>query len=234
MRREGYELSVATPHVILKQIDGESCEPFETLSVDVPEPSSGRVIELVGMRRGEMTRMDHHGARCLLEFNIPTRGVIGLRSRLLTATAGEAVVSHVFSHYEPQKGVIAKRQNGVLVSMERGDSVAYALDALQQRGFFFIAPGEACYQGMIVGEGKLESDLVVNVQKGKQLTNMRASGSDRNMKIAPPVRLSLEETLEYIAEDELVEVTPKAIRMRKKLLAEHERKAQRRKAAITS
>jgi GTP-binding protein len=234
MRREGYELSVATPHVILKQIDGKSCEPFETLSVDVPESSSGRVIELVGMRRGEMNRMDHHGVRCLLEFNIPTRGVIGLRSRLLTATAGEAVVSHVFSHYEPQKGVIAKRQNGVLISMDRGDSVAYALDALQQRGSFFIAPGEPCYQGMIVGEGRFDSDLVVNVQKGKQLTNMRASGTDRNMKIAPPVRLSLEETLEYIAEDELVEITPKAIRMRKKLLLEHERKAQRRRATVSS
>lgn len=231
MRREGYELCVAQPHVILKTIDGKVSEPVEVLTVDVPEPSSGRVIELAGSRRGEMRHMDHHGGRVILEFTIPTRGMIGLRSKLLTATAGEAIVSHVFSHYAPYKGDVAKRPNGVLISQNSGDSVAYAIDALQQRGFFFIAPGEACYEGMVVGEHKLDNDLVVNVHKGKQLTNMRAAGSDRNLKIAPAVRLSLEEHLEYIDEDELVEVTPAAIRMRKRLLSESDRKRVRRQKA---
>jgi GTP-binding protein len=233
MRREGYELCVAQPHVILKTLDGTPHEPVEILTVDLPERSAGKAIELVGSRRGEMTSVDHHGHRRILEFSIPTRGLIGLRSKLLTATAGEAILAHVFSHYAPHKGSLTQRASGVLVSQGRGDAVAYALDALQQRGVFFVAPGEPCYEGMIVGEHKTEKDLVVNVQKGKQLTNVRAAGSDRNLKIAPPVRLSLEECLEYIADDELVEVTPAAIRMRKRILSEVDRKRARRTAAAT-
>ena len=229
MRREGYEMSVAQPHVILKTVNGTRCEPIETLAIDVPEASVGKVIEMVGSRRGEMRHMDGHGGRRVLEFSIPTRGLIGLRSKLLTATAGEAIVAHVFSHYEPFKGNLTQRANGVLISQGKGNAAAFALDGLQQRGFFFIEPQESCYEGMIVGEHKLASDLVVNVQRGKQLTNMRAAGSDRNLRVAPPVRLSLEEALEYIADDELVEATPAAIRMRKRLLSEIERKRFRRR-----
>ncbi len=227
MRREGYELTVSQPHVITKTIAGEIHEPIETLDVDVPEKSAGKVIEQVGMRRGELKGMDRHGNRQILEFVVPTRGLIGLRSRLLTSTAGEALVSHVFSHYAPLRGAINHRQNGVLISREQGTATAYALDALQQRGDFFIEPGTICYEGMIIGEHKLGNDLVVNIQREKQLTNIRASGSDRAMQIAPPLKFSLEEALEYIASDELVEITPAAMRMRKRYLTENERKRRR-------
>ncbi|AKJ65265.1 translational GTPase TypA [Kiritimatiella glycovorans] len=224
MRREGYEMSVSRPEVIWHERDGVREEPFEVLTVDVPSELSGKIIEQAGSRRGEMVAMEPAGARVLLTFHIPTRGCIGLRSRLLTASSGEAIIAHRFSHYAPYAGEVPLRNSGVLISMQNGPAVSFALDALQSRGEFFVEAGEECYEGMIVGEHCLETDLIVNVQKTKKLTNVRAAGSDRNMKIAPPRRLSLEESLEYIAADELLEVTPKAIRMRKKLLKEHERK----------
>jgi len=224
MRREGYELTVSQPHVIYKTVDGVKQEPMELLTVDVPSESAGKVIELVGTRRGEMKSMDAHGNRQLLEFIIPTRGTIGIRSKIMTASAGEAIVSHIFDHYAPCKGEITHRLNGVLVSMGAGDAVPYAIDALQQRGKFFIPPNTKVYEGMIVAEHCKEGDLVVNLQKSKQLTNVRSASSDRSMKIAPHRKMSLEETLEYIADDELVEVTPLNIRMRKRYLTELERK----------
>lgn len=227
MRREGYEMSVSRPHVIFKEIDGRRHEPVESLSVDVPNESAGRVIEMVGLRRGEMTNMEQRGERRLVEFEIPTRGLIGLRGKILTATAGEAVFSHRFLKYAPFKGAVPHRQNGVLVSMGAGKSVAYAIDGLQQRGIFFINPGDTTYEGMIVGENNKDDDLTVNLQKGKQLTNIRSAGSDRNMKIAPPRTMSLEDALEYIDEDELVEATPRSIRLRKRFLTELERKRAR-------
>ena len=224
MRREGYELSVSQPHVIFKTINGEKCEPIEELTVEVPDESAGKVIELVGSRRGEMVNMGSRGSRQLLKFTIPTRGMIGLRSRLMTATAGEAIVAHSFSEYVPMKGDFPHRRNGVLISMAQGKAQAYAIDALQQRGVFFIDPTEDVYEGMILGENSKEGDLMVNVLKGKQLTNVRSSGTDKALKIAPAKKMSLEGTLEYIADDELVEVTPKSIRLRKKLLKEVDRK----------
>lgn len=229
MRREGYELSISKPHVIYKIVNDVKQEPIEILSIDVPENTSGKVIELVGARRGEMIKMESHGNRKLLEFNIPTRGLIGLRSKIMTATAGEGIVSHRFIHYAPSKGKIPQRVNGVLISMDQGKSAAYAIDALQSRGIFFIDPNETTYEGMIVGEHCKEGDLIVNLQRTKQLTNMRAAGSDRALKIAPAQKLSLEEALEYIADDELVEVTPLNIRLRKLHLKELERKRIRRK-----
>jgi GTP-binding protein len=198
------------------------------LTVDVPDDCSGRVIELVGQRRGEMLRMEQHGIRTSMAFHIPTRGLIGLRSKLMTVTAGEAIVSYRFVHYAPHAGEIIHRNNGVLISMSNGKAAAFAIDGLQQRGIFFTDPGEECYEGMIVGEHCLDSDLVVNIQKGKQLTNIRAAGSDRNLKIAPAQNLSLEEALEYIKDDELVEVTPNHIRLRKRYLSENERKRRKR------
>lgn len=229
MRREGYELSVAKPHVIFKDIDGVKNEPIERLTVDVPDEYAGKIIELVGQRRGELRSMESRGARQQLEFMIPTRGLIGLRSRALTVSGGEAVVASQFSHYEPYKGEIPTRQNGVMISMGNGRAVPYAIDGLQQRGTFFIEPNVETYEGMIVGEHCKEGDLMVNVQRAKQLTNMRAAGSDRNMKIAPALVMSLEQALEYIDDDELLEVTPKNIRMRKILLTELERRRNRNK-----
>jgi len=229
MRREGFEMSVSQPQVIFKERNGRKEEPIEILHVDVPNEHAGKIMELVGMRKGKLLDMEQHGSRKMMRFNIPTRGLIGLRSRILTATAGEAVMSHRFSHYGPFKGTIQQRQNGVLISQGRGAAVPFAIDALQQRGTFFIEPGTDCYEGMILGEHCIDKDLVVNIQKTKQLTNIRAAGSDRAMKIAPTRKLSLEEALEYIAEDELVEITPKYIRLRKKLLSETERKRQKRR-----
>lgn len=231
MRREGYELTVSQPQVILKEIDGQKCEPIEILTVDVPTEFSGKIIEIVGMRKGEMILVEQHGTRHLLEFYIPTRGIIGIRSKILTASAGQAIVSHRYSHYGPWKGDIANRINGVLISMGQGKAVPYAIDGLQLRGTFFIEPNEMTYEGMVVGEHCKEGDLLVNLQRAKKLTNIRAAGSDRNMKIAPAKRLSLEEALEFIAEDELVEATPKSIRLRKRLLTELERRRSRSKAA---
>ncbi len=229
MRREGFEMSVAQPQVIFKERHGKKEEPIEILHVDVPDEHAGKIIEVAGMRKGEMVDMEQHGVRKMIRFEIPTRGLIGLRSRMLTASAGEAIVTHRFLHYAPYKGPIQQRLNGVLVSQGKGASVAFAIDGLQQRGIFFIDPGEECYEGMIVAEHCLDNDLVVNLQKSKQLTNVRASGTDRAMKIAPAQKKSLEEALEYIAADELVEITPHHIRMRKKLLLEHERKKASRK-----
>ncbi|OGV47992.1 MAG: GTP-binding protein TypA [Lentisphaerae bacterium GWF2_52_8] len=224
MRREGYEMSVSKPHVIYKTIEDRKHEPIEVLCVDVPDESAGKVIEQVGMRRGEMFLMEQRGPRQLLEFNIPTRGLIGLRSKLMTASAGEAIVSHRFLKYAPYKGEVPHRTNGVMVSMSQGKAVPYAIDGLQLRGFFFIEPNEMTYEGMIVGEHCKDDDLVVNLQRAKQLSNMRAAGSDRNLKIAPAQRMSLEEALEYIDDDELVEITPKNVRLRKRYLTELERK----------
>ncbi len=224
MRREGFEMSVAQPQVILKEKHGKKEEPIEILHVDVPDEHAGKAIELAGTRKGEMVDMEQHGLRKMIRFEIPTRGLIGLRSKMLTATAGEAIVTHRFLHYEPFKGPIQQRNNGVLISQGNGLSVAFAIDALQQRGTFFVDPGEECYEGMVLAEHCIDKDLVVNIQKAKQLTNMRASGTDRAMKIAPAQVKSLEEALEYIAGDELVEITPNHIRLRKKLLTENDRK----------
>ena len=224
MRREGYELSVAKPQVIYKTIDGVRNEPIERLSVDVPNDFAGKIIEMVGLRRGELIQMEARGERQLLEFFIPTRGLIGFRSKALTASQGEAIVSHIYDHYEPFKGSLPSRSNGVMVSMGTGKAVPFAIDGLQLRGEFFVDPGMDCYEGMIVGEHCKDNDLVVNVQKEKQLTNMRAAANDKNIKIIPARKLSLEQALEYINDDELVEVTPLNIRLRKMLLTELERR----------
>lgn len=224
MRREGYELQVGQPQVIFKEIDGERCEPIENLVVDVPDSSSGKVIELVTQRKGELKIMEPKGDLQHLEFDIPARGLIGLRNNVLTATAGEAIMNHRFSKFEPYKGAIQGRINGSLISMENGPSTAYSIDKLQDRGIFFVDPGEELYEGQVIGEHSRQNDIVVNVQKGKQLTNMRASGSDSNVRIAPKRRFSLEEAMEYIQKDEYLEVTPKSIRMRKIYLNENERK----------
>jgi GTP-binding protein len=224
MRREGYEFAVGPPKVIYKEIDGKKAEPIEILVVDVPNDLTGKVIELVGQRRGVMTKMEKKGSLTTLEFHIPSRGLMGLRNRILTVTAGEGIMHHRFYQYEFFKGSIIQRQNGVLVSMHEGQSTAYAIDSLQDRGEFFIDPGDVVYRGQIVGEYNKDNDIEVHVQRGKKLTNMRASGSDKAAKIAPSIKFSLEESLEYIKDDELVEVTPKSIRMRKLYLDPNERK----------
>ena len=229
MRREGYELQVGQPQVIFKEIDGVRCEPMEQLTIDVPEEYSGKVIELVAVRKGEMTIMDKKGERIHLEFSIPSRGIIGLRTNILTATAGEAVMAHRFIEYAPYKGEIERRTNGSIIAMESGTAFAYAIDKLQDRGRFFIYPQDEIYAGQVVGEHAKEGDLVVNVTKSKKLTNMRASGSDDKVKLIPPVVFSLEESLEYIKEDEYAEITPSAIRLRKIFLDETERKRSRNK-----
>ena len=227
MRREGYELTISRPRVIVKTIGGVRSEPVETLVVDVPDEFTGPVIENVGKRQGVMTRMHAANGRTVMEFTIPTRGLIGLRTKVITASSGEAIFHHRFLEYAPMRDDIPQRLNGVLISMENGKAAAYALDGLQDRGYFFIDPGEHCYEGQIVGEHCKDNDLVVNVQRGKKLTNMRASGSDRKLQVAPAVRLSLEEALEYINDDELVEATPAAVRLRKFFLKEVDRKRNR-------
>jgi GTP-binding protein len=224
MRREGYELQVGQPQVIIKEIDGVKNEPIENLTIDVPENYSGKIIELVSQRKGELLIMEPKGDMQHLEFTIPARGIIGLRNHLLTASAGEAIIAHRFKGYEPWKGEIPERINGVLISMDQSKSVAYAIDKLQDRGFFFIDPGEEVYMGQIIGEHSRPDDLVVNVTREKKLTNMRASGSDDKMRIAPAVKFSLEEAMEYIQKDEYVELTPHSIRLRKIYLDENERK----------
>lgn len=226
MRREGYELQVGQPHVIIKEIDGQKCEPIEELTVDAPEESAGKVIELTTKRKGVLTDMQTIHDRQRLQFDIPSRGIIGLRSNLLTATAGEAVISHRLKGFEPYKGDIEMRTNGSLIAMETGTAYAYAINKLQDRGTFFVSPGEEIYCGQVVGESTRSDDIVINLTKSKKLTNMRASGSDEKVSIAPPVIFSLEEALEYIKEDEYVEVTPKHIRLRKILLNETDRKRQ--------
>ncbi|MFN8407485.1 MAG: translational GTPase TypA [Sphingobacteriaceae bacterium] len=229
MRREGYEIQVGQPQVIIKQIDGVKCEPIETLIVDVPGEVAGKVIELVTQRKGELLVMEPKGDLQHLEFEIPARGIIGLRNNVLTATAGEAIMAHRFKAYEPWKGTIPGRLSGVLISMEKGQTTAYSIDKLQDRGRFFIEPGEEVYEGQIMGEHIRDNDLVVNVIKGKALTNMRASGSDDNVRIAPAIKFSLEEAMEYIQADEYIEVTPKSMRLRKIYLTENERKIHAKK-----
>lgn len=224
MRREGYELQVGQPQVIIKEIDGKKCEPIETLIVDVPAEVSGKVIELVTQRKGELLIMEPKGDLQHLEFEIPARGIIGLRNNVLTATAGEAIMAHRFKAYEPWKGTIPGRLSGVLVSMEKGATTAYSIDKLQDRGRFFVDPGVDVYEGQIMGEHIRDNDLVVNIVKGKPLTNMRASGTDDNTRIAPAIKFSLEEAMEYIQSDEYIEVTPASMRLRKIFLTEQERK----------
>jgi GTP-binding protein len=223
MRREGYELTVGQPQVITKEIDGKKNEPYEILVVDVPDEFSSKVVNLVTMRKGELLIMESKGEMQHLEFDVPSRGLIGLRSMMLTATAGEAVMAHRFSEYKPWKGNIPGRSNGVLIAKQAGSSTGYSLDKLQDRGSFFIDPGEEVYAGQIMAEHIKPGDLVVNVVEGKKLTNMRASGTDGAASIAPKIQMSLEECMEYIQQDECIEVTPKSIRLRKILLDENER-----------
>ena len=224
MRREGYELQIGQPRVITKVVDGQKCEPIEELNIDVPETTSGKCIEMVTRRKGVMKSMEPKGDRFLLQFEIPSRGIIGLRSNMLTATQGEAIMTHRFIGYEPWKGDIPGRQDGSLIVMENGTAIAYSLDNLQDRGIFFIAPGEEVYEGQVIGENNRQGDLVINVTRTKKLTNHRASGSDDKASLPPPRKFTLEEALEYIQEDEYVEVTPKNIRLRKIYLKDFERK----------
>lgn len=224
MRREGYEFQIGKPRVIVKEVDGRKCEPIEILEIDVPDQSSGKVIELVAQRKGDMLAMNPKGDLTRLEFEIPSRGLIGLRTQILNATAGQAIVTHRFKAFEPWRGDIPSRNKGVLIVMETGTSIAYAMDKLQDRGRFFLEPGVEIYEGQIAGENNRDNDLVINITKTKKLTNMRASGTDDKAKIAPAVLFSLEESMEYIGDDEYVEITPVNIRMRKIYLKEHERK----------
>lgn len=224
MRREGYELQIGQPQVIIKEIDGVKCEPVEELTIDLPEDVSGKAVEMVTMRKGEMLSMEARGDRMNIQFIIPSRGIIGLRNQLLTATAGEAIMAHRFKEYQPLKGGIPERQNGSLVSMEKGKAIPYSIDKLQDRGKFFVDPGEDIYEGQVIGENSRQDDMVVNITKTKKLSNVRSSGADEKAKIVPAIKFSLEEALEYIQKDEYVEVTPNHLRLRKILLTENERK----------
>ena len=224
MRREGYELQIGQPQVIIKEIDGVKCEPIEELTVDLPENLSGRAVEFVTIRKGEMLSMEPKGERMIIKFNIPSRGIIGLRNQLLTATAGEAIMSHRFIDYQPFKGEIPGRLGGSLISMENGKAIPYSIDKLQDRGKFFVDPNEDIYEGQVIGENSRGDDMVVNVTKTKKLTNVRSSGNDDKARIIPAIKFSLEEALEYIQKDEYVEVTPKSLRLRKIYLNENDRK----------
>ncbi|GAL75867.1 GTP-binding protein typA/BipA [Nonlabens ulvanivorans] len=224
MRREGYELQIGQPQVIIKEIDGIKCEPIEELTIDLPEAVSGKAVEMVTLRKGEMTSMAPKGERMVCEFKIPSRGIIGLRNQLITATAGEAIMNHRFVGFEPYKGEIAGRINGSMISMETGTSIPYSMDKLQDRGKFFIHPGEEIYGGQVVGENSRPDDLAINLTKTKKLSNVRSAGNDDKVKIAPPIKFTLEEALEYIQKDEYVEVTPNHLRIRKIYLDENERK----------
>ena len=224
MRREGYELQVGQPQVIYKEIDGQKCEPIEELTINVPEEFASKMIDMVTRRKGEMTSMQNMGERVDIEFNIPSRGIIGLRTNVLTASQGEAIMAHRFKEYQPFKGEIQRRTNGSMIALEGGTAFAYAIDHLQDRGKFFISPQDDVYAGQVVGEHVHDNDLVINVTKAKQLTNMRASGADDKARIVPPIIFSLEEALEYIKEDEYLEVTPKSVRMRKTILDHTARK----------
>jgi GTP-binding protein len=226
MRREGYELQIGQPQVIIKELDGKKCEPVEELTIDLPEEVSGKAVEMVTTRKGEIVAMEPKGGRMICSFKIPSRGIIGLRNQLLTATAGEAIMNHRFTAFETYKGEIQGRINGSLISMEKGTAIPYSLDKLQDRGKFFIHPGEDIYTGQVIGENSRADDLVVNVTKTKKLSNVRAAGSDDKVKLAPPIQFSLEEALEYIQKDEYVEVTPNSQRLRKIYLDENERKRQ--------
>lgn len=224
MRREGYEVQIGQPQVIIKTIDGVQCEPVEELTIDLPEHVSGRAIDMVTIRKGEMTSMEAKGDRMICKFEIPSRGIIGLRNQLLTATAGEAIMTHRFMEFQPLKGGIPERQNGSMVSMEKGTAIPYSIDKLQERGKFFIDPGEEIYEGQVIGENSRGDDMVVNVTKTKKLTNVRSAGADDKARIVPAIKFSLEEALEYIQKDEYVEVTPNHLRLRKVLLKEVDRK----------
>ncbi|WP_040278864.1 translational GTPase TypA [Psychroserpens damuponensis] len=224
MRREGYELQIGQPQVIIKEIDGVKCEPVEEMTIDLPETVSGKAIEMVTMRKGEMLSMVAKGDRMVCEFIVPSRGIIGLRNQLLTATAGEAIMAHRFKEYQPLKGGIPERQNGSLVSMEKGQAIPYSIDKLQDRGKFFVDPGEDIYEGQVIGENSRGDDMAVNVTKTKKLSNVRSSGADDKAKIVPAIKFSLEEALEYIQKDEYVEVTPNHLRLRKIYLKEVDRK----------
>ncbi len=224
MRREGYELQIGQPQVIIKEIDGVKCEPIEELTIDLPEEVSGKAVEMVSIRKGEMLSMEAKGDRMICEFLIPSRGIIGLRNQLLTATAGEAIMAHRFKEYQPLKGDIPGRNNGSLVSMEKGTAIPYSIDKLQERGKFFVDPGEDIYEGQVIGENSRQDDMTVNITKTKKLSNVRSSGADDKARIIPAIKFSLEEALEYIQKDEYVEVTPNHLRLRKILLTENERK----------
>lgn len=224
MRREGYELQIGQPQVIIKEIDGVKCEPVEELTIDLPEDLSGRAIDMVTIRKGEMTSMDGKGDRMVCKFIIPSRGIIGLRNQLLTATAGEAIMTHRFIEYQPFKGGIPERQNGSLVSMENGTAIPYSIDKLQDRGKFFVDPNEDIYEGQVIGENSRGDDMVINITKTKKLTNIRSAGNDDKVRIIPAIKFSLEEALEYIQKDEYVEVTPKSLRLRKIFLKDTDRK----------
>ncbi|WP_333600352.1 translational GTPase TypA [Flavobacterium sp.] len=224
MRREGYELQIGQPQVIIKEIDGQKCEPIEELTIDLPETLSGRAVEFVTVRKGEMLSMETKGERMIIKFNIPSRGIIGLRNQLLTATAGEAIMAHRFIGYEPYKGEIAGRNKGSLISMEKGKAIPYSIDKLQDRGKFFVEPNAEIYEGQVIGENSRGDDMSVNVTKEKKQSNVRSSGNDEKARIIPPIIFSLEEALEYIQKDEYVEVTPKSIRLRKIYLNENDRK----------
>lgn len=224
MRREGYELQIGQPQVIIKEIDGVKCEPIEEMTIDLPEHISGKAVEMVTMRKGELLTMEIKGQRMVCQFIIPSRGIIGLRNQLLTATAGEAIMSHRFKEYQPLKGGIPERQNGSLVSMENGTAIPYSIDKLQERGKFFVDPGESIYEGQVIGENSRGDDMVVNVTKTKKLSNVRSAGADDKTKIVPAIKFSLEEALEYIQKDEYVEVTPSHLRLRKIYLKEVDRK----------
>ena len=224
MRREGYELQIGQPQVLIKEIDGVKCEPFEELLVDLPEEIAGKAIDIVTQRKGEMLSMEARGNRTILKFSIPARGIIGMRNQMLTATAGEAIMSHRFHDYQPVLGDIPRRINGSLISMETGSAIPFSLNNLQDRGKFFVPANAAIYEGQVIGEHTRQNDLTVNVTKTKKLSNMRSSGSDDKVKLAPPILFSLEEALEYIQGDEYVEVTPLSIRLRKIYLKEFERK----------
>ena len=224
MRREGYELQIGQPQVIIKEIDGVKCEPVEEMTIDLPENISCKAVEMVTMRKGELLSMEVKGQRMICQFIIPSRGIIGLRNQLLTATAGEAIMAHRFKEYQPLKGGIPERQNGSLVSMENGSAIPYSIDKLQDRGKFFVDPGESIYEGQVIGENSRGDDMVVNVTKTKKLSNVRSSGADDKAKIVPAIKFSLEEALEYIQKDEYVEVTPNSLRLRKIYLKEVDRK----------
>ncbi len=224
MRREGYELQIGQPQVIIKEIDGVKCEPIEELTIDLPENLSGRAVEFVTIRKGEMLSMEGKNDRMIVKFNIPSRGIIGLRNQLLTATAGEAIMSHRFIGYEPFKGAIPGRNNGSLISMENGKAIPYSIDKLQDRGKFFVEPNAEIYEGQVIGENSRSDDMCINVTKAKKQSNVRSSGNDEKARIIPPIIFSLEEALEYIQKDEYVEVTPKSIRLRKIYLTETDRK----------
>jgi GTP-binding protein len=232
MRREGYEMAVSRPRVLIKEIDGARCEPFEMLAVDIEEAHQGAIMEALGARRGDLQDMQPDGkGRVRLDYRIPARGLIGFQSDFLTTTRGTGVMSHVFDDYGPVKPEISERRNGVMVSVENGEAVAYALWKLQERGRMFVDPGDPVYEGMVVGLHSRDNDLVVNPVKTKQLTNIRAAGKDEAVLLTPPIRHTLESAVEFIADDELVEITPQSIRIRKRLMKEHERKRASRVAA---